>query len=89
MLYGIDLDRLAPERAVKNIDIPILVIHGEDDTRIPTEHGVRVHEAAAFGSRRWIVPGTDHVEAFESYPEEYVDWVADYLYTQLSPEAAP
>ena len=89
ILYGIDLGRLAPERAVKNIDLPILVIHGEDDTRIPTEHGIRVHEAAPSGSRRWIVPGTDHVEAFESYPEEYVDRVVDYLYTRFSPEAAP
>ena len=89
VLYGIDLGRLAPERAVENIDLPILVIHGEDDTRIPTEHGIRVHEAAPSGSRRWIVPGTDHVEAFESYPEEYVDRVVDYLYARFSPEATP
>ena len=89
MLYGIDLGRLAPERAVKNIDVPILVIHGEDDTRIPTQHGVRVHEAAHPGSEIWIAAGTDHVEAFDSYPEEYVDRVASYFFTRLSPEAAP
>ena len=89
VLYGIDLSRLAPERAVKSIGVPILVIHGEDDTRIPIEHGVRVHEAAHSGSGIWIVPGTDHVEAFNSYPDEYVDRVASYFFTQLSPEAAP
>ena len=40
MLYGVDLGLLAPERVVGSIDYPILVIHGEADTRIPTEHGV-------------------------------------------------
>ena len=88
-LYGIDLSRLAPERAVRSIDVPILVIHGEADTRIPTEHGVRVHEAAHPGSEIWIAPGADHVDAFNSYPGEYVDRVASYFFTRLSPEAAP
>ena len=89
VLYGIDLSRLAPERAVKSIEFPILVIHGEDDTRIPTEHGVRVHEAALPGSGIWIVPGTDHVDAFNSYPDEYVDRVASYYFRRLSSPAAP
>ena len=89
ILYGIDLGRLAPERAVKSIDVPILVIHGEADTRIPTEHGVRVHEAAHPGSEIWIAAGTDHVEAFDTYPDEYVDRVVSYFFTRLSPEAAP
>ena len=67
VLYGIDLSKLAPEQAIKSVDVPILVIHGEADTRIPTEHGIRVHEASHAESEMWIVPGVDHGEAFITF----------------------
>ena len=72
MLYGVDMGLLVPERSVGSIGYPILVIHGEADTRIPTEHGIRVHRAAHPGSELWITPGTDHGDSFSNYPEEYV-----------------
>ena len=50
--YGIDLGKLAPEEAIRSVNVPILVIHGEADTRIPTEHGMRVFKAANFGWSR-------------------------------------
>ena len=35
----IDIDALAPERAVVRLDFPALVIHGDADTRLPVGHG--------------------------------------------------
>ncbi len=86
MLYGVDLSRLVPERTVTSIDIPILVIHGEADTRIPTGHGVRVHAAAHPGSELWIVPGTDHGDSFANFPEEYVYRVVSYFASRMEEE---
>ena len=86
MLYGVDLDRLVPERAVEDIDYPILVIHGEADTRIPTEHGIRVHRAAHPGSELWITPDTDHGDSFVNYPEEYVNRVVSYFASRYGEE---
>ena len=63
------------EVTVESIGFPTLVIHGDADTRIPTDHGLRVYEAAYPASEMWVVPGVDHLDAFKTYPEDYVDWV--------------
>lgn len=86
VLYGIDIGALVPEEAVELLPYPILVIHGTADTRIPFEHSIRVHEAAHPGSVIWLVPGVDHIDAFVTYPEEYVERLADYFNEQLGVE---
>ena len=77
--YGIDLGSLVPEDAVVGLPYPILVIHGTGDRRIPYEQGQRVQQGAPAGSSIWLVPDVDHVEAFATYPEEYVERVRAYL----------
>lgn len=77
-IYGIDIGELVPERAVARLEYPILVIHGTGDQRIPWEQGQRVAKAAA-GSLLWLVPDVDHVDAFLTFPDEYVDRVAEYF----------
>ena len=88
-LYGIHLNKLAPEQSIKSVDVPILVIHGNADTRILSEHGIRVHEAAHSKSELWIVPGVDHAEAFYMFPDEYVEHIVSYFRTQLAGEVTP
>ncbi len=83
VLYGIKIGELVPEDAAARIGYPILVIHGTADTRIPYEHGVRVHRASRPGSELWLVPDVDHVDAFTTYPEEYVRRVEAYFGERL------
>lgn len=78
-IYGINIGELVPERAVARLEYPILVIHGEEDERVPWEQGQRVAAAAADGSFLWLAPGVDHVDAFLTYPDEYVNRVAEYF----------
>ncbi len=78
-VYGIDIGELVPERAVAGLGYTILVIHGADDQRIPIEQGERVAGAAREGSSLWRAPGVDHVDAFLTYPDEYVGRVDEYL----------
>jgi len=82
-LYGIDVATLVPEEAVNGLPYPILVIHGKGDTRIPFEHGVKVYKAAHPGSSIWLVPEVEHVDAFLTYPEEYVERVIAYYDARL------
>ena len=82
-LYGVDMGLLVPERAVSSLDYPILVIHGEADTRIPTDHGIRVHNAAHPGSELWITPGTDHGDSFLNFPKEYVGRLVSYFASRV------
>ena len=89
VLYGIDLSKLAPEDAIALVDVPILVMHGEADTRIPVEHGKRVHEAAHPDSEIWVVPDAGHIDAYDDFPDEYMERMVLYLDAQLSEGAAP
>ena len=84
--YGIDVSTLVPEQTVTGISYPILVIHGTEDTRIPFDHGVRVHEASNSESKIWLVPGVEHVDAFLTHPNEYVERVDDYFKGRLQPQ---
>ena len=83
-LYGIDMATLVPEEAVKSLPYPILVIHGKGDTRIPFKHGVEVHKAAHPGSSIWLVPEVEHVDAFLTYPDEYIERIMAYYDARLS-----
>ena len=73
MLYGVDMGLLVPERAVEDIGYPILVIHGEADTRNPDRARHTRPRAAHPASELWTTPGTDHGDSFLNFPEEYVD----------------
>ena len=82
-LYGIDVAALVPEKVVKGLPYPILLIHGKGDTRIPFEHSVKVHGAARPGSEIWLVPEVEHVDAFLAYPDEYIERVMAYYDARL------
>ncbi len=85
VFFGIDIGAMAPKAAVAGLEYPVLIVHGLDDTRIPTDHGVRVHAAALNPeSELWLVPGTEHVDAFLNYPDEYESRVANYFARQLN-----
>ena len=83
-LYGVDMEKLVPERAVGEVEFPILLMHGEDDTRIPADHGVRVYEASHPGSEIWLEPGVGHGGLFDSYPDDYLDRAVSYFRERLT-----
>ena len=82
-IYGINIGSLVPEKSVAELGYPIFVIHGLADDRIPWEHGQRVAAAAEEGSSLWLLPGVDHVDAFLTHPDEYVERVDDYFESRL------
>lgn len=83
VLYRIDIGAVVPERQAATLDYPILVIHGDADTRIPVGQGVRIHASSPAGSELWLVPGSGHVDAFLDSPDEYVERVDAYFRIQL------
>jgi pimeloyl-ACP methyl ester carboxylesterase len=83
LAHQIDIGALVPDKAVRRLGYPILLIHGTADTRIPVGQGVRVHQAAHPDSTIWLVPEVDHVDAFSTHPDEYVARVVDYFARRL------
>ncbi len=82
-IYGIDIGALNAEKAVVQLDYPLLIIHGEEDERVPIVHGQRVAAAAPEGTTFWSTDAPGHVESFAEYPEEYFRRVSEYFQGQL------
>jgi pimeloyl-ACP methyl ester carboxylesterase len=68
--YGLALDRVSPEEAVGASQIPVLLIHGQDDNNISIRHSRRI---AASNPRvvLWEVPNASHTNAIGAAPEQF------------------
>ena len=87
--YGIDVGAVVPEQAAAGLDYPILLIHGDADSRIPVEHSIRIHDSAPAGSVLWLIQGSDHADAFLDEPDEYVGRLDAYFRDRLDGEPRP
>ena len=56
---GERLDDIAPERQVRNIEAPVLLVHGEYDVVVPVDHGRRLAAGGA-NVELIILPGRGH-----------------------------
>lgn len=69
--YGVNLSDASPERAVENVRIPILLIHGLADHNIPPSHSREIQAHNPSDITLWQVPGADHCGAIAVAPEEF------------------
>jgi fermentation-respiration switch protein FrsA (DUF1100 family) len=81
MMYGIDFTAVKPVEVVANIaPRPILFIQGELDDVVPPAHAQILLEASNNPSNQlWLLPDVGHVEAYATYPEEYMDKVTAFF----------
>lgn len=54
----------SPAASIKAVSpIPVLFIHGENDTIVPLHHSKRLYESAGEPKHMWVVPGIGHIQA--------------------------
>lgn len=84
-MYGIDFTAVKPVEVVDEIaPRPILFIQGELDDTVPVAHAYSMYEAAGNPQDElWIIPDVGHVEAYITYPEEYMDRVTAFFDSAL------
>jgi len=70
--------KVSPALAIKDINVPVLVIHGEKDTQIPVENAYLLKESNP-NIEFWIVKDSDHGEAYALAKDEYKKRVKDFL----------
>jgi uncharacterized protein len=81
-------NRYSPEAAVGMLSpIPLLLIHGQDDTIVPLHHSQRLYELAGFPKSLWVVPGVGHIQAIKE--RDVRKRLADFLARSLSPAQGP
>ncbi len=69
--YGVDLRCASPLDAVRQTQVPTLLIHGSRDTNIPPRHSAMLHRANPGATTVWMVEGASHVAVLGKCPEEY------------------
>lgn len=76
--YGLDFEKVSPERAVASTRVPVLLIHGQSDRNIPVRHSRKI-AAGNHAVVLWEVPGADHCGAQGAGPEEFERKVIGWL----------
>jgi len=81
IMYGIDFTAIKPVEVVGEIaPRPIFFIHGELDETVPVAHAYMLHEASQnLPNQLWVLPDIGHVEAYSTYPEEYMSQVTAFF----------
>lgn len=76
--YNIDIDEMVPEEAVKKINFPIYLIHGDADTRLSHTNSRRIHKNAHKESELFIVPNGGHTESYALNKTAYIRRLFSY-----------
>lgn len=69
--YGWNFQEASPLKQVKKCKLPMLFIHGDADTYVPTQMVYPLFENKPEPKELWIVPGATHAVSYQKYPEEY------------------
>jgi len=86
-VYGIlflkvNIDNASPVDNIKNIKIPILLIHAEKDSQIPVNEAYLLHDANK-KSELWIVENAEHGMSHSINPEKYEKKVIGFFKENL------
>lgn len=79
MEYGWSFREASPLEQVKKCTLPMLFIHGDADTFVPTWMVHPLYEAKPQPKELWIVPGAEHAVAYKENPEAYTRKVGDFV----------
>jgi dipeptidyl aminopeptidase/acylaminoacyl peptidase len=85
-MYGANLYSLRPAESVSQmVNGRIFVIHGEADDIVPVEHARRIFAVKANqkGNELWLLPGVGHVNAYKSFPQEYIHRITAFFDREL------
>ena len=77
--YGWTFKEASPLNQVAKCTKPMLFIHGDADTFVPTWMVYPLYEAKPEPKELWIVPGATHAMSYKDYPQEYTEHVKKFV----------
>jgi fermentation-respiration switch protein FrsA (DUF1100 family) len=81
--YGWSFKEASAVEQLRKADRPMLFIHGDADTYVPTQMVYPLYEAKQGEKELWIVPGVGHATSYHDYPEEYTIKVREFVRKHL------
>lgn len=79
MRYGWSFDEASPLKQVARCHKPMLFIHGNRDTFVPTRMVYPLYAAKPQPKELWIADGSEHAKAYTDHPQEYTSRVRSFL----------
>ena len=79
--YGWSFGEASALNEVAKCPYPMLFIHGDKDTFVPTEMVYRLYDAKPEPKALWVVSDTEHAQSYMTHQAEYTVKVHDYLMT--------
>ena len=67
-----------------NLDIPVLIIHGNEDTKAPLSMAYKLYDSCRSEKEIYIVNGADHAENYQADPEKYGDIIIRFIKKHMS-----
>ena len=77
--YGWNFREASSLEQVRKCSLPMLFIHGDADTYVPTWMVYPLYEAKSEPKELWIVPGATHAMSYRNYPQEYTERVKKFV----------
>jgi uncharacterized protein len=81
--YGLDMRKISPEDSIAASSVPVLLIHGQEDSNIPVRHSRLIHARNPY-TQLWEVPGADHCGAISTAPQEFENKLLGWFRAQAS-----
>ena len=79
LLVRIDSRKISPLEAVKQINVPLFIIHGRDDAQIPFGQSQMIFEAANEPKFLWAPSGSGHGQVINDYRLEYKERIGEFF----------
>ena len=64
---------------IQQLDVPVLVLHGDQDETVPIDQGRKLYRAANQPKRFQVLEGAAHNDTFEVAPEQYWGTIEAFL----------
>lgn len=77
--YGWYFGEASALNQVRKCTYPMLFIHGDKDTFVPTEMVYRLYEAKPNNKKLWIAKGAEHAESYLMHRKEYLNQLRNFL----------
>lgn len=74
---GMSFEDMSPKKALETNEIPLLIIHGEEDSFVPFEMSKKIYNHNKGYKKYYPVPGAEHTQA--STDEKYFDVVVNFI----------
>jgi pimeloyl-ACP methyl ester carboxylesterase len=84
--FGLSSERMdelaeAVSTWIRSIELPALILHGERDSLIPVDEGMRLYEELGSKDKRLlIIPGADHNDMMLVGTDQYFSAIRDFVF---------